>query len=61
MNNDIFKSLEPDEPVPDYLKEALVSEIDFIRDAFRIVALYTDGLFSTALLCLSEASKLEKP
>lgn len=57
MNNDVFKGLEPDEQVPNYLKHALVSEIDFIRDAIQVVTLYTNGLFSTALMCLSEASE----
>ena len=54
MNNDVFKELEPDAEVPAYLKNALVSEIDLIRDTMQIVELFTDGLFSTALLCISD-------
>lgn len=58
MNNDVFKELEPDAEVPAYLKNALVSEIDLIRDTMHIVELFTDSLFSTALLCISD---IEEP
>lgn len=57
MSNDVFKELEPDESVPDFLKEALVSEIDLIRDTIQLVTHFTDGFFSTALMCLSEFSE----
>ena len=58
MNNDVFKGLEPDAEVPEYLKNALISEIDLVRDTIQIVELFTDSLFSTALLC---TSAFEKP
>jgi len=58
MNNDVFKELEPDAEVPAYLKNALISEIDLIRDTIQIVELFTDSLLSTALLC---TSAFEKP
>lgn len=58
MNNDVFSELEPDIEVPAYLKNALISEIDLIRDTMQVVELFTDSLFSTALLCVSE---IEKP
>ncbi len=54
MTNDIFKELEPDAEVPAYLKNALVSEIDIIRDTMHIVELFTDNLFNTALMCVSD-------
>ncbi len=60
MANKIFKELEPDDSVPPYLKEALVSEIDFIRDALQIVTLYTEGFFSAAVKCLSEISNQQE-
>lgn len=57
MNNDAFKELEPNESVPEYLKGALVSEIDMIRDVIQFVNHFTDGFLSTALMCLSEYSE----
>jgi hypothetical protein len=60
MANEIFKELEPGDSVPPYLKEALVSEIDFIRDTLQIVTLYTEGFFSTAATCLSEISNKQE-
>ncbi len=54
MNENPFKDLESDAHVPAYLKTALVSEIDFIRDTMQIVELFTDGLIGTMIRCLPE-------
>lgn len=54
MNENPLKDLETDAQVPAYLKRALVSEIDLIRDAMQIVELFTDGLLATAIRCLPE-------
>lgn len=54
MNDSPLKDLETDAHVPAYLKKALVSEIDMIRDTMQIVELFTDGLLTTAIWCLPE-------
>jgi len=61
MNHDVFSKLEPNVEVPEYLKNALISEIDFIRDTIQIVELFTDSLFSTALLCVSDIETPTQP
>ncbi len=61
MKNNVFEELEPDAEVPAYLKNALVSEIDLIRDTMQIVELFTDSLFSTALLCMSDLDEPTQP
>ncbi len=45
----IFEKLQTDEKVPEYLKEALISEIDMIRDTMDIVSLFTETLFSSVV------------
>lgn len=57
MVNEAFKELETDAQVPAYLKEALVSEIDFIRDTLQFVTHFTDGLFKTALASITQISE----
>ena len=57
MSNDAFKEMEPDAPAPAYLREALVSELDVIRDTMQIVGLFTDSLASTVLMCLPESDE----
>lgn len=59
MVNNAFKELEPDDQVPPYLKAALVSEIDFIRDTLLFVTHFTDGFFSTALASITQISEPE--
>lgn len=59
MSETAFKDLEPDDHVPAYLKEALVSEIDFIRDTLQFVTHFTDGFFSTALASITQISESE--
>lgn len=57
--NDAFKELEPDDHAPPYLKAALVSEIDLIRDTLQFVTHFTDGFFSTALASITQISETE--
>ncbi|TDB63693.1 hypothetical protein [Arundinibacter roseus] len=54
MDNSTFKNIEPQDQVPDYLKKALVSEIDMIRDTLEVVSLFTITFFDTALLCIPD-------
>ncbi|MPR33845.1 hypothetical protein [Salmonirosea aquatica] len=54
MENDAFKQLDPDHQAPAYLKEALVSEIDFIRDTLQIVTHFTEGFLGAAINNLSQ-------
>lgn len=58
--NSVFKELEPSDQVPDYLKHALVAEVDTIRNSMQIVSHFTEHLISTATICLS-ISKSEDP
>ena len=51
--NSVFKELEPDDQVPDYLKLALVAEVDTIRNSMQIVSHFTEHLLSAATVCLS--------
>ncbi len=59
MSETAFKELESDDHVPAYLKEALVSEIDFIRDTLQFVTHFTDGFFSTALASITQITEPE--
>lgn len=45
----IFEKLQTDEAVPEYLKEALISEIDTIRDTMELVTLFTETLFASVI------------
>lgn len=51
--NSIFKDLEPSGEVPEYLKHALVAEVDTIRNSMQIVTHFTENLLSTIVACLS--------
>jgi hypothetical protein len=51
--NTIFKELESDAPVPPYLKRALVSEMDIIRDSMQIVTHFTDHFLSASTIFIS--------
>lgn len=59
MSDTAFEELESDTHVPAYLKEALVSEIDFIRDALQFVTHFTDGFISTALAGVKQVTNSE--
>jgi hypothetical protein len=45
----IFEKLQTDEAVPEYLKGALISEIDTIRDTMELVTLFTETLFASVI------------
>lgn len=59
MKNAAFKELEPNDQVSPYLREALVSEIDFIRDTLQFVIHFTDIFFNTALASITPISESE--
>ena len=59
MSEAAFKELESDDQVPTYLKEALVSEIDLIRDTLQFVTHFTNGFFSTALAGITQITEPE--
>lgn len=52
-SRNVFKEIEPDDKVPEYLKKALVSEIDVIRDTMSIVTLFTSHFFDATLMAFS--------
>lgn len=51
--NSAFKDLEPTDEVPAYLKNALISEVDTIRDTMQIVEHFTDNFLNAILVSLS--------
>ncbi|WP_025762869.1 hypothetical protein [Dyadobacter tibetensis] len=51
--NDIFKEIAPDAKVPEYLKNALVSEVNAIRDAMQILNHFTENYLNTFVAVLS--------
>ncbi|CAG5008761.1 hypothetical protein DYBT9275_04352 [Dyadobacter sp. CECT 9275] len=51
--NSVFKELEPEEKLPEYLKAALVSEVDTIRNSMLVVTHFTEHFFSAVTACLS--------
>jgi hypothetical protein len=51
--NSIFKELESNDPVPDYLKHALMSEVDTIRNTMQVVTHFTEHLLTALTFCLS--------
>lgn len=57
--NEAFKELESTDHVPPYLMEALVSEINVVRDMLQFVTHFTDGFFNTALTSITEISEPE--
>jgi hypothetical protein len=48
--------LEPNDKVPEYLKKALISELDVIRDTVQIVSQFMDGFFKVALMSIPNSS-----
>lgn len=48
-----FKQIEPDAVCPPDVKDAIVSEIDLIRNALRVVECYTGDLFATVTSLLT--------
>ena len=51
--NTVFKELESDAEVPQYLKTALVSEVDTIRNSMQVVSHFTEYLLKTMSVCIS--------
>jgi len=51
--NSVFKELEPDNEVPEYLKHALVAEVDTIRNTMQVVTLFTEHFLSAITIGLS--------
>jgi hypothetical protein len=52
----IFKELESDEQAPEYLKRALISEVDTIRDSMQLVTHFTEHFLSALTICISAAN-----
>lgn len=52
-SRNIFKELEPDDKVPEYLKKALVSEIDTIRDTMSVITHFTSHFFDATLMAFT--------
>lgn len=57
--NSVFKELEPDSQVPDYLKHALVAEVDTIRNTMQIVTHFTEHFLTALTVGLSLAEEEE--
>ena len=51
--NTVFKDLESTEEVPAYLKRALVSEVNTIRDTMHVVEHFTEHFINTLIVSLS--------
>ncbi len=51
--NSVFKDLESTEEVPEYLKRALVSEVNTIRDTMHVVTHFTEHFLSALVVSLS--------
>lgn len=49
----IFKELESEEQVPEYLKRALVSEVDTIRNSMQVVSHFTEHFLGALTICIS--------
>ena len=52
-----FKIIEPTDDCPPHLKDQIVSEIDLIRNALKVVELYSGDLFSSLSVLLSPRLK----
>lgn len=57
--NTIFKELEAEVKVPEYLKTALVSEVDAIRNSMQVVTHFTEHFLNALTICISFAEKEE--
>ncbi|MCF2445324.1 hypothetical protein L0657_15245 [Dyadobacter sp. CY345] len=51
--NSVFKDLESTEEVPEYLKRALVSEVNTIRDTMHVVTHFTEHFLGALVVSLS--------
>lgn len=59
MGKGAFDELDCNDKVPEYLKRALVSEIDTIRDTVQIVSQFMDGFFKVSLMIVSNNNDSE--
>ena len=53
--NSIFKELEPNDTLPEYLKHAIVAEVDTIRNTMNIVTHFTEHLLTALTICIPVA------
>jgi hypothetical protein len=51
--NSVFKDLEPSDQVPEYLKHALVAEVDTIRNTMHVVTHFTEHFLTAMTISLS--------
>jgi hypothetical protein len=51
--NEVFKELESKDEVPEYLKRALVSEVNTIRDTMHVIEHFTEHFLNTLVVSLS--------
>ena len=51
--NTVFKELESTDEVPEYLKRALVSEVNTIRDTMHVIEHFTEHFLNTIFVSLS--------
>jgi hypothetical protein len=59
MPENPFKLLDADSKAPEYLKKALVSEIDTIRNVSTIIDLFVGNFVNTFSNALAESTKGE--
>lgn len=52
-----FKLIEPEGECPPHLKKQIVSEIDLIRNALKVVELYSGDFFGSLSAMLSSTTK----
>lgn len=52
-SNEIFKELESEETVPEYLKSALISEVDTIRNSMQVVTHFTEHFLKAMTVTIS--------
>ena len=51
--NSVFKELEPDDQAPEYLKHALIAEVDTIRNTMHVVTHFTEHFLAAMTISLS--------
>lgn len=55
--NTVLKELEPTDAVPEYLKKALVSEVNSIRDTMTVVTHFTEHFLNAFAVTLSSVER----
>ncbi len=56
-NESIFDDTSSNDAVPDYLKNALLSEVNNIRDTMQVVNHFTEVFLSTALSFIGDVNE----